>query len=52
MVNLAILSVWHVHTRMFVAEIQKTGMAEFKVVWDDDEVRGRAFAAVKKCTRI
>lgn len=44
MVNLALLSAWHVHTRGFVEEALKTGEAELKVVWDDDEKRGKACA--------
>ncbi len=44
MVNLALLSAWHVHTKKFVKTALETGMAELKVVWDDDEARGNAFA--------
>lgn len=44
MVHLALLGVWHVHTRGFLEDALKTGLAELKVVWDDDEERGRAFA--------
>lgn len=44
MVNLALLSAWHVHTRWFVRAALETGNATLKVVWDDDEARGRAFA--------
>jgi predicted dehydrogenase len=44
MVKLALLSTWHVHTRGFLEEALKTGMAELKVVWDEDEARGKTFA--------
>jgi predicted dehydrogenase len=45
MVQFALLGVWHVHTRGFLEDALKTGLAELKVVWDDDEERGRAFAS-------
>ena len=44
MVNLALIGAWHVHTKEFVKEALKTGIAELKVVWDDNETRGKAFA--------
>lgn len=44
MVHLALLGAWHVHAKNFVEEALKTGIAELKVVWDDDEERGKAFA--------
>ncbi|OIJ17469.1 hypothetical protein BKP37_02955 [Anaerobacillus alkalilacustris] len=44
MVNLALIGTWHVHTKDFVKAALKTGIAELKVVWDDDEARGLAFA--------
>jgi predicted dehydrogenase len=44
MVNLALLGAWHVHAKNFVKEALKTGIAELKVVWDDDEERGKALA--------
>lgn len=44
MVNLALLGAWHVHTKGFLEDALKTGMAELKVVWDDDVSRGKAIA--------
>lgn len=44
MVNLALLGAWHVHTEGFLKEALKTGAAQLKVVWDDDEERGKDFA--------
>ncbi|MEG1426940.1 MAG: Gfo/Idh/MocA family oxidoreductase [Oscillospiraceae bacterium] len=44
MVKLALLSAWHVHTTWFIGELKKYPIAEFVVVWDDDEARGRKMA--------
>ncbi|WP_280770801.1 Gfo/Idh/MocA family protein [Salipaludibacillus daqingensis] len=44
MVNLALIGAWHVHTEGFVEDALLTGVAKLKVVWDDDEARGKAFA--------
>lgn len=44
MVKLALLSPWHVHTNWFLGELKPFHIAEFTVVWDDDEQRGRAMA--------
>jgi predicted dehydrogenase len=44
MVGLALIGAWHVHTKGFVQEALNTGMAELKVVWDDDQERGISFA--------
>ncbi|WP_100371696.1 Gfo/Idh/MocA family protein [Bacillus sp. FJAT-45037] len=44
MVHLALIGAWHVHTKGFVEDALKTGLAQLEVVWDDDEKRGRAFA--------
>ncbi|HYK75061.1 MAG TPA: Gfo/Idh/MocA family oxidoreductase, partial [Pseudoneobacillus sp.] len=44
MVNLALIGAWHVHTMGFVVEALNTGLAELKVVWDDDESRGKRIA--------
>lgn len=44
MVGIALLGAWHVHTKDFVKDALQTGITELKVVWDDDEERGRTFA--------
>ena len=44
MVKLALLSSWHVHTNWFINELKPFNIAEFTVVWDDDELRGREMA--------
>lgn len=44
MINLALIGAWHVHTKGFLDEALNTGKAELKVVWDDDETRGKAIA--------
>lgn len=44
MTKLALLGAWHVHTKGFLEEALKTGIAELMVVWDEEEARGRAFA--------
>lgn len=44
MIGLALLSGWHVHTEGFVKQALETGLGELKVVWDNDEARGKSFA--------
>ncbi|WP_158282183.1 Gfo/Idh/MocA family protein [Salipaludibacillus keqinensis] len=44
MINLALVGAWHVHTEGFVQDALNTGEANLTVVWDDDELRGKAMA--------
>ncbi len=44
MIGTAILSTWHVHTKGYTREAQAHPDMDVKVVWDDDQVRGKEFA--------
>jgi predicted dehydrogenase len=44
MVNIALLSAWHVHTYQFIERLHESGLGKIALVWDDDESRGRKCA--------
>jgi predicted dehydrogenase len=44
MVNIALLSAWHVHTYQFIDLLHKSGAGKVTVVWDDDPARGKKCA--------
>lgn len=44
MVNVAMLSFWHVHAPGYAREVQQNPNARITVVWDEDEARGREWA--------
>ncbi|MDQ0971086.1 putative dehydrogenase [Neobacillus niacini] len=45
-VRLALVGVWHVHTKMFIEKIakQSAGKVEWVAVWDHDAERGKKYA--------
>lgn len=49
MLNIAVLSGWHVHAEGYAKELQAIPGVQVSTVWDDDEKRGRALAAVLGC---
>ncbi len=44
MLNVAMLSKWHVHAEGYANELLKSGKVNIKAVWDDDCERGKAWA--------
>ena len=44
MLNVAMLSKWHVHAPGYANQIKNTGKVAIKAVWDDDVERGSAWA--------
>lgn len=44
MVNVAMLSFWHVHAPGYAREVQNNPNARITVVWDEDPARGREWA--------
>src|SRR5690606_21017746 len=44
MVNVAMLSFWHVHAPGYAREVQDNPNARITVVWDEDPARGREWA--------
>jgi len=44
MVNVAMLSFWHVHAPGYANEVRSNPDARITVVWDEDEARGREWA--------
>ena len=44
MLNVAMLSQWHVHADGYANTLIKTGKVNIKAVWDEDEKRGSAWA--------
>lgn len=49
MLNVAMLSKWHVHAEGYAEQVLKTKKAQITVVWDDDEERGREWAKKLGC---
>lgn len=45
MVNVAMLSFWHVHAPGYANEVRSHPDARISVVWDEDKARGREWAA-------
>jgi predicted dehydrogenase len=45
MLNVGIISAWHVHARDYAAELRESGKARLCALWDEDPERGRARAA-------
>lgn len=44
MLNVAMISKWHVHAEGYAKEIQESGNAKVACVWDEDKARGTAWA--------
>lgn len=44
MINVAMLSFWHVHAEGYAREVQESPLAQITAVWDEDPERGRAQA--------
>lgn len=49
MLNVAMLSKWHVHSEGYANKVLETGKAKITAVWDDDEKRGREWAKELDC---
>lgn len=49
MLNIAMLSKWHVHAEGYANDINKSGKAKVTVIWDDDKARGQAWADKLGC---
>jgi predicted dehydrogenase len=45
MLNVGIISSWHVHAEGYVRELQQSGKAHVRVLWDENPEKGRAKAA-------
>jgi predicted dehydrogenase len=45
MLNVGIISSWHVHAKGYVQELRESGKVHFCALWDEDPDRGRAMAA-------
>ncbi|MDR0642406.1 MAG: Gfo/Idh/MocA family oxidoreductase [Treponema sp.] len=45
MLNLGIISAWHVHAKDYVRELRESGKARLCALWDENPRRGRAMAA-------
>jgi predicted dehydrogenase len=45
MLNVGIISAWHVHAKDYVRELQESGKVRLCALWDEDPERGRAKAA-------
>ena len=52
MVNVAMISGWHVHAKGYAREINDNGNAHVCAVWDEDEKRGREWAEELGCAFI
>src|SRR5690606_27806584 len=44
MINVAMLSFWHVHAPGYASEVNRHPNARISVIWDEDEARGREWA--------
>jgi predicted dehydrogenase len=44
MLNVGIISSWHVHAKGYVQELLESGMVHLAALWDEDPRRGRAMA--------
>ncbi len=49
MLNVAMLSKWHVHAGGYANEVNGSGKAKVVAVWDDDAARGSAWASELGC---
>lgn len=49
MLNIAMLSKWHVHAEGYANDVNKSGKAKVTVIWDDDKARGQAWAEKLGC---
>lgn len=49
MLNVAMLSKWHVHAEGYAKEVNQSGIAKVVAVWDDDKERGSAWAKDLAC---
>ncbi|MCL2093345.1 MAG: Gfo/Idh/MocA family oxidoreductase [Treponema sp.] len=45
MLNVGIISTWHVHTRDYVAQLKNHGKVNICALWDEDPQKGRDIAA-------
>jgi predicted dehydrogenase len=45
MLNVGIVSAWHVHAKDYVRELKESGKVHFSALWDENPERGRAKAA-------
>jgi predicted dehydrogenase len=45
MLNVGIISAWHVHAKGYVKELRESGKVQFRALWDENPERGRAMAA-------
>lgn len=50
MINVAMISGWHVHAKGYAREINENENARVCAVWDEDEARGKAWAEELGCT--
>ena len=41
MLQVGMISKWHVHAEGYAKTVQDTGKAQIAAVWDDDEERGK-----------
>lgn len=49
MVNVALLSQWHVHAKGYAEEMKAVPFVNIKVLWDEDSARGEALAKELGC---
>lgn len=49
MLNVAMLSKWHVHAEGYANDVIGTGKAKITVIWDDNEERGKEWAEKLGC---
>ncbi len=49
MLNIAVLSGWHVHAEGYAKELQAIPGVQVKAVWDDDKARGEQLAKELNC---
>ena len=52
MVNVAMISGWHVHAKGYAQEINNNANARVCAVWDEDEQRGKEWADELGCAFI
>ncbi|MDR1636777.1 MAG: hypothetical protein LBR93_05510 [Treponema sp.] len=45
MLNVGIISSWHVHAKGYVRELRESGKVHFRALWDENPEKGRAMAA-------
>jgi predicted dehydrogenase len=45
MLDVGIISSWHVHAKGYVRELQESGKVRFRALWDENPEKGRAAAA-------